>query len=169
MNTPYVLSAWTPLNTHVNGSQAIPGTVVRFIEGARFFDGRTPVPAVLVVPAMGWQVIFPHGTNAPIEGRLAAPSAAIARAYADDYLNSRGDTGPGIGPLPSRYPPLRNRENVMVPMKNPSQFDRGVMVEGAKCECGYVGEDIVSRYDACPGCGGVSILGLDQFRRFGIT
>lgn len=110
---------------------------------------------LLVVPrGLDWAVILGPTLNGMIQGRFAATSSKIACLYADDFLHSQGFAGPGIRPLPEGYPPLREREDALVP----SADERSVLHRAAECECGYVGVDIRDRHRACPKCNGIAVM-----------
>lgn len=124
---------------------------------------REPKPLIVAFAGNGWKVLLAPGTApALVQGSFAAPTEQIARLYADDYLHANGFSGPGVSPLPAGYPPLRPREDARVP----SRYEPSVLEQAAKCACGYIGEDIVSRYDPCPECGGVAVLPAERLLRF---
>jgi hypothetical protein len=118
---------------------------------------------LLVVPrGFDWAVILAPTLEGMIQGRFAATTSEIACLYADDFLHSKGFTGPGIGPLPESYPPLRGREDALVP----SEYERSVLEQGARCECGYVGAIIRDRYQACPSCNGIAVMTADTLAEY---
>jgi hypothetical protein len=136
----------------------MPGTLTRMRIPA---SGPADKP-LIVVPGPGWRILHEPGSEGSLQGRFAAPTAEIACLYADDYLHSIGYFGPGIGPLPEGYPPLRDRVSEHVQ----SEYDDTLLLEGARCECGYVGEDIRSRYRPCPSCGGLAIITVEAVADF---
>lgn len=145
-----VLSGWVP-----DPNPALPrSTLTRLLQGPASSPTEAK-PLIVIDRLRDWAVILAPGLTGPIQGRFAAPSAEVACLYADDYLHGLGYVGPGIGPLPDGYPKLKDRVDARVP----SRFSRSVMEEGARCECGHVGEEIGDRYHPCPSCGGVYILG----------
>lgn len=128
------------------------GTVTRLLVGS---EDVTSKPLVVAFAVNAWKVFLAPGTaQALVQGSFAAPTGQIARLYADDFLYSRGFSGTGVGPLPPGYPPLRTREDTHVA----SSYEPSVLLQAAKCECGYVGEDIVDRHAFCPECNGCTVL-----------
>lgn len=141
---PASLSPWRPSATPLPNSFC------------RVNSSIPTIPMVFVVPAgptAGWKVVFPHGTNHPVES-MGFPDEKSACAYADAALLEMGIQGPGIQPLPEEYPSPRKRNWTHIPCPS----GNGALQQVGVCECGHVGMDIYDFNDPCTACGGLHIV-----------
>lgn len=144
-----VLTGWMP-----DPNPRMPnGTLVR-VRREPTGNPAHDKPLMVVPRGLDWTVILGPALEGMIQGRFAATTSETACLYADDFLYSQGFAGPDIGPLPEGHPPLRGREDALVP----SEDEHSMLQQGAKCECGYLGVDIRDRHRACPSCNGIAVL-----------
>lgn len=145
----------TELGPWVTADNQLEGAVARLLVGQDLGDSPGWEAKPVVVAPMGWRwmVLLRPGLADSVQSNLASPTRDVACAYADDFLYRAGFTGPGVQPLPAHLPPLRERQEVLVPWNDGPGAERA-----AKCECGHVGVELLDRHCPCPECGGQTMI-----------